>query len=127
MDRYSMTSLVKLKSIDEYTFTHCVNVCILSMYLALYSEWHGYLHDIGVGAILHDIGKVSVPADVLRKTGLLDFTEMNSIKCHPRYGARLLFKSGCRNQIILSCVLDNWPGTATRMGRPAMQSPRLRE
>jgi len=106
-DRYSLTSVVKLKSADEYTFTHCVNVSILAMYLTLYSDWQPYLHDIGVGALLHDIGKVGVPTNVLHKTGLLDFSEMNVIKRHPRQGAQLLFSSGCRNEVILSCVLDH--------------------
>jgi HD-GYP domain-containing protein (c-di-GMP phosphodiesterase class II) len=80
-----------LRVLDEYTFTHSTNVCILTlaqaMALKIKDEW---LQPIGVAAMLHDIGKIFVPEEVLNKQGKLTDTEWEFIKKHPQKGAEYL-------------------------------------
>jgi HD-GYP domain-containing protein (c-di-GMP phosphodiesterase class II) len=80
-----------LRLLDEYTFTHSTNVCILTvaqaMALKIKDEW---LHPIGVAAMLHDIGKIFVPEEVLNKQGKLTDREWEFIRKHPEKGAEYL-------------------------------------
>jgi putative nucleotidyltransferase with HDIG domain len=113
----SLLNLVQLKDADAYTYTHSVNVSILSMYLALNTKYQKYVEAIGTGALLHDIGKVRIPPEVLRKDGPLDESERRMIRQHPEFGAQLLLDSGCCADITLSCVLDHHE-KATGCGYP---------
>ncbi len=78
---------------SEYTYTHATNVAVLSMFQA---ETLGFrdelLHDIGVAALLHDVGKLFIPREILEKKGSLDEEEWNEIKMHTLHGARYLAK-----------------------------------
>lgn len=91
----ALSSLVRLKSVDDYTFAHCVNVCILSLsigrHMGLSRE---ELQDLGVGAILHDVGKVLVPEQLLKKPGALSEDEFTEMKRHAALGDEFLEKSG---------------------------------
>jgi HD-GYP domain-containing protein (c-di-GMP phosphodiesterase class II) len=81
-----------LRILDEYTFTHSTNVCILTLAQAMALKIkEELLHDIGVAAMLHDIGKIFVPEEVLNKQGKLTDTEFELIKLHPQNGAEYLF------------------------------------
>lgn len=106
-DHLALMLTTKLKGIDAYTFTHSVNVCILSMYIALTAGYKRNLVDIGTGALLHDIGKTTTPETILRKEGSLDTWEMDIIRGHPSSGAKLLADANYSNDIVLSCVLDH--------------------
>ena len=83
--------LTTVKSYDEYTYHHMVNVCILSLALAraigLSREQSVVL---GIGGLLHDVGKVKVPQDILRKDGALDEEQWRLIQRHPVDGAGLV-------------------------------------
>lgn len=87
----ALTSLARLKSFDDYTFAHSVNVCILSIALGreMGIERDG-LSELGMGAILHDIGKVRVPEGVLNKPGKLSDEEFSVIRRHTELGGELL-------------------------------------
>lgn len=86
--------LAPLRAMDEYTFTHSTNVCILNLAQAMSLGIEGpLLHDVGVAAMLHDIGKLYVPEDVLTKPGKLDDTEWELIKQHPVKGAQRLLET----------------------------------
>lgn len=106
-DHLALMLTTRLKGIDAYTFTHSVNVCILSMYIALTAGYEKNLIDIGTGALLHDIGKTQTPESILRKEGPLEIEEMDIIRQHPANGAKLLIDSAYTNEIVLSCVLDH--------------------
>lgn len=87
----ALMSLAPLRVLDEYTFTHSTNVCILNLAQAMALGIDGAaLHDIGIAAMLHDIGKLSVPEDVLTKPGRLDDAEWEFIRQHPLKGAQYL-------------------------------------
>lgn len=80
-----------LRVLDEYTFTHSVNVCILNLAQAMALGMKGEtLRDIGIAALLHDTGKLYVPEEILNKPGKLDDTEWEMIRQHPRRGAEYL-------------------------------------
>lgn len=86
-----LTLLASLKSVNEYTFTHVTNVCILTMSQAECLGFSGeQLHQIGVASLLHDIGKIFIPEAVLSKPGMLTPDERKSIETHTVKGARYL-------------------------------------
>jgi HD-GYP domain-containing protein (c-di-GMP phosphodiesterase class II) len=83
--------LASLKSSHEYTFTHVVNVGILTMAQAESLGFTGeHLHHIGVASFLHDIGKLFVPEELLSKQGKLSADERMIIETHTTKGARYL-------------------------------------
>lgn len=85
--------LSPVKSFSEYTYTHATNVTVLSMFQAdSLGVREELLHEIGVAALLHDVGKLFVPKEILDKKGKLDDREFAEIKKHPLYGARYLAK-----------------------------------
>jgi HD-GYP domain-containing protein (c-di-GMP phosphodiesterase class II) len=83
--------LTTVKSYDEYTYHHMVNVCCLSLALAralgLSTEQAVAL---GIGALLHDVGKVKVPAEILHHDGALDEEQWRLVQRHPVDGAGLV-------------------------------------
>lgn len=87
--------LLSLREYDEYTTTHSLNVSVLAMALA---ESLGLcareVRAFGVSGLLHDIGKVGIPRDLLNKPGKLTAEEREIIQQHPVHGARLILKSG---------------------------------
>jgi HD-GYP domain-containing protein (c-di-GMP phosphodiesterase class II) len=83
--------LVPLRSMDEYTFTHSMNVCLLNLAQATALGINGpLLHDIGLAAMLHDVGKLFIPEEVLNKSGPLDEQEHTMMQQHPVKGAEYL-------------------------------------
>lgn len=87
----ALTSLARLKSFDDYTFAHCVNVCILSVAIGRHTGLaKEALQDLGVGAILHDVGKVLVPENILKKPGALTDNEFQVMRTHAELGAEVL-------------------------------------
>ncbi len=83
--------LASLKSSHEYTFTHVVNVGILTMAQAESLGFTGeHLHQIGVASFLHDIGKLFVPDGILNKKGKLSEDERMIVETHTTKGARYL-------------------------------------
>ena len=86
-----LTLLASLKSLHEYTFTHVTNVCILTMTQAESLGFTGdHLHQIGVASLLHDVGKVFIPEDILSKPGKLTDEERKVMEAHSLKGARYL-------------------------------------
>jgi HD-GYP domain-containing protein (c-di-GMP phosphodiesterase class II) len=79
---------VPLKSHDEYTFVHSVNVSLLVLAQARGFGFDGpLLHSMGVAALLHDVGKLRVPLDVLNKAGKLSGGEWQVMASHAELGA----------------------------------------
>jgi HD-GYP domain-containing protein (c-di-GMP phosphodiesterase class II) len=90
-DESSLLALAAIKDHDEYTFTHSVNVCIFSLAIGHGLGFHrSSLSRLGIAALFHDIGKTSVPQDVLNKIGILDVNEWKTIREHTVMGVRQL-------------------------------------
>ncbi|HEY3318147.1 MAG TPA: HD-GYP domain-containing protein [Coriobacteriia bacterium] len=87
-NRYAMLELTGLRDYDEYTFYHSVNVTILSLALgAGITRDTRFLATLGVGALMHDIGKIVIDVDTLNKPGALDAEEWAAVRKHPLHGA----------------------------------------
>ena len=85
--------LTALKSSDEYTFTHAINVCVLTMAQAeMLGIKSGRLYDIGVAAAMHDVGKMFVPDEILNKPGKLTEDEWTLMRHHTIRGARYILR-----------------------------------
>jgi putative nucleotidyltransferase with HDIG domain len=90
-NRDALLSLARLKSYDDYTFQHSLNVAVLSLNLGSHLGILDHeLLRLGIGALLHDLGKVFLPASILNKRGPLTKLEFGMVKKHPEQGARLL-------------------------------------
>jgi len=90
-DRTSLMALTALKKYDNYTFTHMVNVSALSMAQARALNIDGaLLREFGFAALMHDIGKVNTPLEVLNKPDKLDKEEFEIMKRHVVDGAHIL-------------------------------------
>ena len=88
----SMVTMTTLRGFDEYTFTHSVNVCIFSVVIGQrLGLTKMQLYELGIGALFHDIGKMSVDPDVINKAGGLTDQEWDAMKQHPTEGLLLLF------------------------------------
>jgi putative nucleotidyltransferase with HDIG domain len=94
-NRDALIPLVKLLSHDAYTVTHITNVAVLSMALASALGFNGaFVHDAGTAALLHDVGKLKVPPDVLSSPTRLTESQIVLMKRHPEDGARMLMGAG---------------------------------
>lgn len=86
--------LTRIQSKDEGTAQHSLNVAALSVVLGKSMNLQPReLEDIGVCAMLHDVGKTSVPTELLRKRGKLTDEEMAEMKKHTRYGRDILLST----------------------------------
>jgi len=90
-----VVNLESLRCLDDYTYTHSVNVCILTILLrkATCSNPKG-LRELGTGAILHDIGKLSIPPWILKKPSHLSDAEFEMVKGHCEEGAKIISRTG---------------------------------
>jgi putative nucleotidyltransferase with HDIG domain len=93
-DRDIVIPLLQLKEFDQYTTTHSLNVSVLAMALA---EFIGLspkdVRAFGVAGLLHDLGKVRIPKEVLTKPGKLNDEEWAIMRRHPMDGARIIYES----------------------------------
>jgi putative nucleotidyltransferase with HDIG domain len=93
-DRTSLMALTALKKYDNYTFTHMVNVSVLAMSQARSLNLEGtLLREFGFAALMHDIGKVNTPLEVLNKPDKLTKDEFEIMKRHVVDGAHILRKT----------------------------------
>lgn len=86
-----LVNLNHIREADDYTFEHSVSVCIYSLIIGInlgYSE--DELFELGIGAILHDIGKLKIPDYILKKPSQLTDNEFYLIKSHTIYGYEIL-------------------------------------
>lgn len=83
-----MINIADIKMYDDYTFHHCLSVAILSIAIAMelgLSKQEQY--EIGLAGLLHDIGKVSIPIEIINKNGRLTDEEFAIVKMHPIHAA----------------------------------------
>lgn len=83
--------MTQLKSRDEYTAQHSMNVCIFSIALGRHIGLQEFeLNNIGLCGMMHDMGKMYIPSEVLNKPGRLTAEEMEIMKTHTTRGWKLL-------------------------------------
>lgn len=93
-DQAFVIPLLKLKRYDQYTTTHAMNVSVLAMALA---EQIGLspaqVRSFGISGLLHDLGKVMIPEEILNKPGKLTDEERAVMNRHPVNGARMILET----------------------------------
>jgi len=83
--------LTNLRQRDEYTAIHSMNVCIFALTFARYLGMTAEeMNELGVGALMHDIGKMRVPLEILNKQGSLTEEERAIVKKHAQHGYEIL-------------------------------------
>lgn len=82
-----------IRIFDDYTYTHSLNVAILSMCLGKrIGLTHRLLERLGLCGLFHDLGKVEIPKEILNKEGALSPAELNELKNHSMHSARLILR-----------------------------------
>lgn len=90
-DENVLLQLTGVRDIDNYTFLHSVDVCIYSIILGKKLGFsREQLMTLGMGAILHDIGKCKIPLSILQKPGKLTDSEFGEMQHHTVYGAEII-------------------------------------
>jgi HD-GYP domain-containing protein (c-di-GMP phosphodiesterase class II) len=99
----ALLCLSQIRDKDKYLLEHSVNVGVL---MGIFARFLGYegntLHQLVTGAVLHDIGKIRVPDDILNKPGKLEVEEWEEMKRHVDYGRQVLSKSDGVNDVALA-------------------------
>jgi HD-GYP domain-containing protein (c-di-GMP phosphodiesterase class II) len=100
--------LASIKSYDEYTLYHSVNVAVISMGFGVALGLpHELLRELGLAGMLHDLGKIAIPVEVLRKPGLLDPEEWAVMRRHPVLGADLLARLPGSNRLPMIVAFEH--------------------
>lgn len=107
-DPTTLLGLAMIKDYDNYTFNHSVNVGVLSMALAsaLCMDKKD-VEEVGVAALLHDVGKTGIDLAILNKPGKLTAVELAAIKKHPEIGAVIIRKMDGLGERIAQAVLGH--------------------
>jgi putative nucleotidyltransferase with HDIG domain len=104
----ALIGLARLKTKDDYTYMHSVAVCALMISLArqlgLDEE---QVRDAGFAGLLHDIGKMAIPQEILNKPGALNKDEFQIIQSHPVAGHQMLREGQGANEAALEVVLHH--------------------
>jgi len=127
-NEYSILGLTALKEHDEYTYAHCVNVSVLSIGMGqALGLSRGALANLGVAALLHDIGKVAIPAGVLHKPGPLSPDEWAQVRRHPIEGVKMVARMPGLSTLTLDLmhVCFDHHMNLDRSGYPAVPGGRL--
>lgn len=104
---HALLCLSQLKARGPYTAQHSLNVAIFTLVFARYQGLSPEVqHDLGLGALLHDIGKLRVPDEIINKPDKLSRNEFELAKRHPHYGKRMLEKCGL-GEVVLDVVYNH--------------------
>ncbi len=110
-----LLSLSNLRSLDEYTFVHSLNVALLAGFIVkrMKPDDPVLLEAVTIGGLLHDLGKTRVAPDILNKPGRLSEEEFRKVQAHPSEGELLARQAGVEDPRILSFIRhhhERWGG-----------------
>ena len=104
-DEFSIKSLISIATHNYYTHTHSINVAIYALSLGSYLKLKPKeLSELGEAALLHDLGKSKIDANIINKDGKLTDLEYEEVKKHPALGYTLGLKIGIKNRKILEGI-----------------------
>ncbi len=124
-NRYAMLQLTALRNYDEYTFFHSANVAVVALALgSCVSEDHRFLSTLGAGALLHDIGKLTIDPALLNKPGPLTAEEWERVRQHPVSGAEMIAQLPGLDKSAVVMILEHhmgWDGSGYPSRTPRRQ------
>ena len=101
-------SVTRLKSKDETTFLHSLSVSALMIHFSRYLDFdEETVRILGIAGLLHDVGKLEIPQEILSKEGKLDDEEMKLIRSHPELGHAILKRQAGMPDIVLDVCLNH--------------------
>ena len=120
-DPSALLAVSSLKSFDNYLFNHSMNVCILALCMGIYFKLdQSTMVDIGTGALLHDIGKIRIPIEILNKSGPLNEEEWRMIKQHPVEGVKMILHSRYATELPALIIYGHHRRIGGNKGYPVM-------
>ncbi|WP_410515239.1 HD-GYP domain-containing protein [Paenibacillus sp. BR2-3] len=103
-----MIMLLDMHTTDNYLYVHSLNVCLYTLVLGIA---HGYskndLKVIGLGSLLHDIGKTQIPVKIVQKPGMLSEDEFRHMQAHTEIGYRILKEEPNIPLLAAHCALQH--------------------
>ncbi len=119
-NRDALISLSRIKNYDEYTYEHSINVAVLSLNLgASLGILDEELKRLGVGALLHDVGKLEIPPELVKREGPLSPDEYEVMRSHAARGARQLLEAHDVHDASAAVALNHherWDGSGYPRG-----------
>ncbi len=112
-------ALSQLRSVDDYTYQHSVNVGVLALIIGIDLDLSPeQLKHLGMGAILHDIGKIVIPEEILKKPAKLTSEEFREVKRHTEYGYDILIQTDIPDESAQIALYhhEKFDGTGYTMG-----------
>lgn len=107
-NRNAVINLLDIRTCDEYTFSHSVNVCVLSIITGISLGYDRQrLSSLGMGTLLHDVGKTHVPQEILKKPAALSSEEFEEIKKHCYFGQQIIKNTCCGDIVAASVALQH--------------------
>ena len=104
----ALISLARLKTADDYTYMHSVAVCAMMIALARkLDQSEEQVRSAGVAGLLHDVGKMLLPSEILNKPGKLTDAEFAVIKSHPVHGHAFLLEASNIDPVALDVCLHH--------------------
>ncbi len=103
-----LVNISDLKAYDEYTYHHSLSVAVVSLAIGVQLGFsHEELHKLGFGAIMHDIGKMSVPIEIINKPASLTHEEFDIVKKHPENSEDYLTQNDIDDPEIYESVISH--------------------
>jgi hypothetical protein len=123
-EEFLIDRMIRLQARDDYTVAHSLNVCVMVVAQAARLKLsEASIREIGLAALLHDIGKELVPVEILNKPGKLDSGEFAKISLHPVLGATHLRKMSLGSDLpVIVCYEHH-----IRYDRSGYPTPRFRD
>jgi len=118
-------NVMEIQGYDDYTFHHSVNTTIIALIMGISMGWNnGKLLDLGMGVLMHDVGKIKISPEILNKKGPLTPGEFEEIKKHAEYGFEILRKNQDINLLSAHVALqhqERWDGSGYPRGLKGTQ------
>lgn len=103
-----LINIADIKMYDDYTYHHSLSVAIMSIAIGMeLGLTNQMLNELGLAGLLHDIGKVAIPIEIINKPGKLTPEEFNIVKMHPIHAAKHLHERNLVNDNVYNGIVGH--------------------